>query len=597
MANFLLVVDPDRDRRVQTIDRAFQQVAFLPSLRAEKAVADHYAITWAAAPQAPIERSLAQSPSGGDAILFGEPHDVTGKRVHAEDLRGRQDAEWLRLHELNGYYAALFIHPRHGVRVEADVLGVFPLYHWARGNVLLIATSPALFRCHPEFATALDLHAVAGLLLTSGLVGGRALWGGVRRLPADHLLVRDLGAHVTREIPPPPSAEDSPIENVDEAIDQAADLHESFLRAAVQNCTSLGLQLSGGLDSRLLAGFTTRLNHRAQCITFGRRGDLDARCAIQVATELELPQTLCDVAPEDYTAFAQASVEWEQLSGGLYAIPMGWNIAHRPPPITVDRVVCGLTLDAVIGGPKNVATGSTAVSFDQLRIGRLGFSREKLAALVANPELARACEEVRGDLVEQYIAASPHDHLREWRMNLAHRHRFAVGACAWRYGLYSWPIIPALDRRLIRLSARLPYSVVKDRQVQTRMLITRFPELARLELDRNYLDTLPLIGARRSLIFDARRRLVKLARRSRAALGHDPRFYVRTMNYHCPGWRRIRAAADEARRATHALFKPGVLAELVPPSNVRVRSVGDPIVHSTPLKNTVGLMLWMRQYA
>jgi asparagine synthase (glutamine-hydrolysing) len=596
MANFLLIIDPDSDRRRAAVSAAQSRVAFLPRLRSEVVHAPHYGLAWAAAPAAPISRAVASDPAEPDCILFGEPHDSPGRFVSAEALQRRHAHDWTARNELNGFYAALLVHPQQGVRAEADALGMFPLYHWRRDQIILVATSPELFRCHPSFDRALDFHGVAGLLLTSGLVGGRTLWRGVRRLPADQVLLVDP-REGTREIPPSPPAEEPTLDRLEEVVEQAAELHVDFLRAGLRASRSPGLQLSGGLDSRILAGFTTQLNHRPHCLTFGRREDLDARCARQVAEELGLPQTLYDVAAADYAGYANSSVDWEQLSGGLYALPMGWNIAQQSTDSTPDRVVCGLTLDAVIGGPKNVASTNGPLSFEQLRIGRLGFKPDQLKALLGAPELVAACDDVKNELVDQHRRSGPTDALREWRMNLAHRHRFAVGACAWRYALFAWPVMPALDRRLIRLAARLPFAVVKNRQVQTRMLISRFPRLARLDLDRNYLDTIPLLGAKRSLFYDVRRRAVKLNRRVQAWLGHDPRFYVRTMEFNSPGWRVVRRLADEARASASGLFRAQALAELLPPARVRVRHIEDPIIHSTPLKNTLGLMLWMRQHA
>lgn len=596
MANFLLVLDPDAIRRKAAAEKAHGRVAFLPRLKPELVLASHYAITWAAAPHAPISRSVAEQDGGVDCVLFGEPHVDSGRLINAHALRNAHEMNWHERNRLNGFYCALILHPRHGARVEVDVLGMFPLYFWQNNEVTLIGTSPGLFRCHPSFQPSVDLHGVAGLLLTSGIVGGRTLLRGVRRLPADHTLLAAPGTRV-REVAPASAAIGPTVSNLDDAVEQASALHLSFLKTALSASREPGIQLSGGLDSRLLAGFTTSLKHRPTCLTFGRSGDLDARCARQVAAELDLSPTLSDVEPADYATYASSSVEWEQLSGGLYALPMGWNIAASPPETPMDRMVCGLTLDAVIGGPKNVADTTQDLSFERLRVGRLGFDRQQLASLVAAPELLSACDDVRAELLEHYRVAGPTDYLREWRMNLEHRHRFAVGACAWRYALFAWPVMPALDRRLIELAQRLPYAVVKDRQLQTRMLISRYPQLARLELDRNYLDTKPLIGTKRSFMYDIRRRMVKLSRRCRAGLGHDPRFYVRTMEINSPGWRVVRSLADEARPAAHTLFHQEELSRILPKSPEKVRNIQDPIIHSTPLKNTLGLMLWMRQQA
>lgn len=596
MANFLLVYDPDGARRQSAALLARSRVAFLPHLQSELLLAPHYAVTWAAAPSAPIEQHRSPVPGSADCVLFGEPHDDAGQAITAADLSVRHSLLWDAPARGSGYYAALLIHPHRGVRVEADVLGVFPLYYWQRGDVLLVASSPELFRAHPLFEREVDLHGVAALLLTSGLVGGRTLWRGVRRLAPDHLLLCAPGG-IAREVAPPPAPAEPVIENVDEAVREASALHVSGLTAGLRSSTRPGLLLSGGLDSRLLAGFMTNLGHRPNCLTFGRPHDLDAHCATLVARELGLPQTLCDIPPADYADYASSSVTWEQLSGGLYALPMGWNTSIRPPAVAMDRMVCGLTLDAVIGGPKQVALGEAAQSFEALRIAKLGYARERLSPLIAAPELAQACDDVRAELVAEHHSADRADHLREWRMNLAHRQRFAVGACAWRYSLCAWPVLPALDRRLLRLGARLAHSVSRARQVQIRMLVTRFPQLARLDLDRNYLDTLPLLGAKRSFFFDLQRRAVKVRRRCQAWLGRDPRFYVRTMEFNSPGWRVIRSMADEARSAASVLFRPAALNRLLPTAGVTVRRIEDPIVHSTPLKNTLGLMLWLRQHA
>ncbi len=589
MANFLLICDPDATRGQGVALRARGSVAFLPHLRSEIALSPGYALVWAAVASAPVELHRATRPDQADCLLLGEPHDGDGRRVSATDLaEGRSGG-------LNGYFAALWLHPQLGARVEADGLGLFPIYYWRRDSVLLVASSPALFRFHPDFRSDLDLHGVAALLLTSGIVGGRTLWQGVRRLGADHVLSCLPGAE-PRELAPAAEAAEPALDDSREAAQRAASLHRAFLHAALVSADRPGMLLSGGLDSRLLAGFADGLGYRPTCVTFGRAGDLDADCATLVARELGWPQVLCDVPPGDYVTHADLSVQVEQLSGGLYVIPMGWNIAARPPAVAMDRVICGLTLDAVLGGPQQVATAGPGLSFEQLRIGRLGYRRDRLARLVARPDLLAACDDVRAELVAEYRAAGATDHLREWRMNLAHRHRFAVGACAWRYSFFAWPVLPALDRGLLRLAARLPPAVAGHRRLQHEMLITLFPRLARLGLDRNYFDAAPLVGAPSSLPYDLRRRLIKGLRRWRAWRGRDPRFYVRAMEFNGPGWRAVRTLAEQARAAVRGLFLPGPLAEALPAARVTVRRLRDPIIDSTPLKNTLGLMLWMHQH-
>ncbi|HYP16536.1 MAG TPA: asparagine synthase-related protein, partial [Opitutus sp.] len=326
MANFILFLDPDPARRQAAALRARDQVAFVPRLRAELTLAPRYSLVWAAAPSAPVETHFAQRPDLTDCILFGEPHEDSGRTLRAIDLARRQDLMWDAPSDRNGFYAALMLHPHRGVRVEADVLGTLPIYYWQQGEVLLVATSPDLFRCHPLFHTQINLHGVAALLLTSGMVGGRTLWRNVRRLEPDHLLLCAPGEQA-RELAPPPPVQEAPLTSLDETVREASALHTAFLISALRSSRQPGLQLSGGLDSRLLAGFVTTLGHRPNCLTFGRPEDLDARCATQVARELDLPQTMCESDPADYATYAASCVRQENLAGGLYSLAMGWNIS------------------------------------------------------------------------------------------------------------------------------------------------------------------------------------------------------------------------------------------------------------------------------
>ena len=82
----------------------------------------------------------------------------------------------------DGFFAAIVFDPRRGVVAGADLLGIFPLYHWSDGEVLLVASSPEPFQYHPAFRRSLDPAGLVGVMLTNGLFRGRALWKDVRRL-------------------------------------------------------------------------------------------------------------------------------------------------------------------------------------------------------------------------------------------------------------------------------------------------------------------------------------------------------------------------------------------------------------------------------
>ena len=116
------------------------------------------------------------------------------------------------------------------------------------------------------------------------------------------------------------------------------------------------------------------------------------------------------------------------------------------------------------------------------------------------------------------------------------------------------------------------------------MLLTQFPRLAALDLDRNYFDTEPLDRRRPGLVNRWRRRLFKARCHARAFLGSDPRFYVRVMELNSPGWRKVRRLCEQGRSSLSGLFNMDALHRVLPGPRAHIRRKSDAIIHSTPLK-------------
>ena len=90
---------------------------------------------------------------------------------------------------LEGIHAALCHRADGSSIVGADLFGAMPIYYVCGEDYVVVGSSPDVFRWHPDFVAELDPAGLAGILLTNGLVGGRALLKGVRRLAAGALLL------------------------------------------------------------------------------------------------------------------------------------------------------------------------------------------------------------------------------------------------------------------------------------------------------------------------------------------------------------------------------------------------------------------------
>src|SRR3546814_12797315 len=73
-----------------------------------------------------------------------------------------------------------------------------------------------------------------------------------------------------------------------------------------------------------------------------------------------------------------------------------------------------------------------------------------------------------------------------------HRHRLVIGNPPGVLSFGAWPIMPAIDKRVLKVVGGLPAGVLTERRAQDDMIRSNFPALAELQLDRNDRDTTPL---------------------------------------------------------------------------------------------------------
>ena len=187
MANFVLLVDPNPERRrrfTATVEPELPLVEGLSSCRCESG---DFCCLWAAP-----ERSACshRADENGAAVVWGEPIEGdSDKRIDAEQLASRWNHQEAKTIEaFDGFHASCLYHPQRGLTVGSDILGLFPIYYYGDDEVLLVGSSPELFRHHPAFRPQLNPPALISILLLGHPLEGETLWQDVRRLEARNVL-------------------------------------------------------------------------------------------------------------------------------------------------------------------------------------------------------------------------------------------------------------------------------------------------------------------------------------------------------------------------------------------------------------------------
>ena len=220
----------------------------------------------------------------GDQPAFNEDHSVAvvlngeiynyrevraGLEQRGHSFRSESDTEVLpHLYEeygrdmvqhLNGMFAfALWDEKRRRLLIARDRFGEKPLYWGVFDRRLLFASEPKVLLAHPAVRPDLNLNALRQYLSFDYIPAPLSIYEGISKLPAAHTLTLEDGeikverywrlSYETRE----------PAPSVNEAAEQLRDLMAESVKLRLVSDVPLGVLLSGGIDSSLVAALAVR---------------------------------------------------------------------------------------------------------------------------------------------------------------------------------------------------------------------------------------------------------------------------------------------------------------------------------------------------
>ncbi len=588
MAHLVLTIDSDSDRRKQFVARALASLKSLPGLRVAQAEIGQLAVVWAHGISAPQSCHLT---TDAFALLAGYAVGDTGKWLDAVDLH----THWISAQRpgevFDGYHAAVAYSPADGLFLGVDILGLFPMYYAHCGAALVVGSSPELLAAHPQFQSRLDVGGLAGIFLTNGLMGGQALLQGVRRLGAGCQLRWNADAG-TREVETFGLTPQNPPFQC--SAESARELAGAGLLRAIRRHrpphSRSTLMLSGGLDSRLMAGYLCAENITDSVVCLGRPTDLELNVGSQVAAALgmKVNREPPGGRESDWLESGQRVARWEQLAGGFSHLEMaaaGKTVGQAAPMFW-----SGFALDGVLAAEESWFLGETHGHFFQ-RLNRWGLTPEKLEQLLRGPQA--------GELIQGQLATMQHEFERTeespaqsfFRMILATRVRFHIGTVLHRLSFYSWPLLPVLDRQLLAQQYNLPIELLLFRRLEKELLRHEFPQLSAIPREHNSFWLEPL---QPETLFS--KKTARLAKRLRRWYWErwrkiEPRRYYRCYDLNHPQWRAVRVEAENHRHRLDEWLDRKVLNTLLPPPTVECKP-NDPFAEGSAHRTLLGLALW-----
>ena len=601
MANFIAISDPDQKRRLEFIQKVSERIAPVDGLSIGGCSFGDLEIKWAANPRAPISYEVSETEC---VTVFGTPITKGGTFLDAVGLSSywNRDSAPSEFPYFNGFYAALSYSADGRLVVGADILGLFPIYYWQQDDVFIVSSSVHLLSFHPLFPARFNPSGLVGILLTGHMFDGETLFQGVRRLEAGHILVHGPHGNTqeveTYRIPVSTRYFDLPLDK------QAAVLWKHLQNATERNVRheqAHGLLLSGGRDSRMLAGLLALQGVETHALSFGLGDESDLWCATQVAQRLGFRHSRHSISQQDYPAYAETTLNCWGLDNGFNIIS-GWGILpalHQLPPL----LVSGYVMDAVVG-PGCIGAGYSdaeeSLSFERFfrSVNAWAISADNLRNLLRQDVFHGLLDECMAKIRQCYESYAEFESQKIWRFDLDHRQRFHTGRALWVASFSSWPIVPALDSEVIATVAGLPAAALANRRIQDEIFRAYLPKLAELPLDRgsakkNY----PIhVGLRGQLDY-LRREIMRTMHISiMRSLGNrqygKENYFTKLLNLNGPGWRSIRKIADQHRESVYQIFDQQTLNELLPPADEIIQYSDNLIVEGSGHKLLLGSILW-----
>lgn len=280
---------------------------------------------------------------------------------------------------INGQFAFAILDLRNRqLFLARDPVGVAPLHYTTVSGTFIFASEIKAILQYPGVTREVNPTGLDQVLTFPGLVSPATLFKGIHRLkPGHYLLVDDKGVreHEYWDLDYPVTTEPRPAP-LSEA-DCLRQLGETFARSIqmrLQADVPVGLYLSGGLDSSLIAAFTHRLQPSLERQAFAISFD-DAR-----ADEADYQQVMADHVG---CRLHSSRFDWQRTADMVRTM-----IFHAECPVKETYNTCSMQLSRAArdAGIKVILSGEGA---DELFAGYVGYRFDRAAT---NGHAAAAAE-------------------------------------------------------------------------------------------------------------------------------------------------------------------------------------------------------------
>lgn len=421
--------------------------------------------------------------------------------------------------DLDGTFAVAIYDARLGkLLIAVDRDASRPLYFHTNGERFLFACEVKAVLEDERVPRKVDEQAVAELFTFRHVLADRTLVEDVRFLPAGHLAVHQDSHTQVRSYWSPTIVEDRPPRPYETYLDEIIAALRRALERQTYDSRPIGEYLSGGLDSRTLAGLVPPLNGRFHTFSRGPKECWDVQFGAMVAQRVGSQHHFLNLKPDFLLDVGRRGV-W--ITDGLMTVNDVYmlGIIDQVKP-HVDVVFLGSGRgDAILGGIELNSKMLQATSLEEA--ARIffelngNFIPQALQAQVLSPSFYGRTQDTAFDalwqMLGQYDSDTFHGQIEAFCLECRWPRSAGWGALLSRTQVETR--CPYSDNELSDLLFRVPAHWRTTRQLQLAVIKRSRPDLARVPWDLTGLPagvSSPKVILLRRAYFRARRELDKL---------------------------------------------------------------------------------------
>ncbi len=484
---------PDENQRL--IEAMAEQLSHNPEYHCQTHAEDHFALGNIGLPVAGEERFVVtkQAIAAFSGYIYGfknlssELQDTTSRKAsRLVELQRRFRLETPK--KIDGCFdaAVFFREDGEGVLFN-DRLGHRQLYLYEDEHVFLFSCEIKALFAYPSLSRTVDRDAAQRYFNYGYILGDRTFVEGVRLMRGSHTIClrrSEIRAHQYWEFH---FGEESTA-SISELVEEVDATYRGVLSRILDYGREVLVPLSGGLDSRFIAGQLVRAGIKPHCFGHGHRGCDDHLIGARVARTLGIDDyRLIETEPEWLLDKAERFIYLGDGMGGIHhGLLLAIGERYNLPPATTSL------LNGIFGGPGNFGSGY----FREDDLSRRFTHEEKLLNLrrslfgdvVDEGFLRMFSSEFREQMVASYERVLDEEFRRclEVSDDFAHQKdvffirnrlvRFMNQADSNRYLWHDHFVL--YDDRLIDFYLRLPAQLKLKRAFFYEYFKTCFPELA-----------------------------------------------------------------------------------------------------------------------